>query len=171
MNKFAATPPQEAPSRHPAPEVGLRAQATASRHPAPGMGSWLQAFLAFLMHFAGLIPQPDTPEGRAAAQALRELQDLIANYARGERTAEDRRPCRHHTPRVRIPRAERRLRLTPGIYAALFFTPRAAIAARARFAAGEPGVAAALRTALRSPFSIFGLLAAGRNHDHFILIS
>ncbi len=166
MNNLAA--PAAAPkgqghtqARHHAPEVGLRM-------PAPEPGSWLQFFLAFLLNLAGLLPPPNTPEGREAAEALRELQDLIARYARGELTP-------HPVPagewRPRLPRAQRRIRLTPGIYAALFFTPRAATAARARIAARTGQLTTALQALSRFPVSIFGPSPHLPTHAHFVPLS
>lgn len=169
MNKSAATQatPQgqgQSQARRHAPEVGLRA-------PVSPPSAWVQAFLAFLLSLFSIIPQPDSPEGREAAQALQELRELLARYTRGELTAADRRPSRHRAPRVRLPRSQRRIQLVPGIYAALFFTPRAAIAARARFAAAEPGVAAALRALSRTSVSIFGHSAYSPTHAHFVPLS
>jgi hypothetical protein len=147
-------------ARHRAPEVGLH---------APQPGAWLQFFLAFLLQLAGLLPPPNTPEGREAAQALRELQDLIARYARGELTPH----TRHHAAelRPRLPRAQRRIRLTPGLYAALFFTPRAATAARARIAARTGQLTTALQALSRFPVSIFGPSPHLPTHAHFVLLS
>ena len=166
MNKSAA--PQAAPkgqghtqARHHAPEVGLRV-------PAPQPGAWLQFFLTFLLNLAGLLPPPNTKEGREAAQALCELQDLIARYTRGELTPQDHQAAEL---RPRLPRAQRRIRLTPGIYAALFFTPRAATAARARIAARTGQVAAALQALSRFPVSIFGPSPRVPTHAHFVPLS
>jgi hypothetical protein len=144
-----------------------------ARHRAPEVGSWLRLFLAFFLDLAGLLPRPTTPEGRAAARALRELQELLQRYERGELTPADRRPLGRHAPdlRPRPPRSQRRIQLVPGIYAALHFTPRAAIAARARFAAAEPGVAAALRARSHTPVSNFGHSAALPIHALFVPIS
>ncbi len=149
------------PARHHAPEVGLRA-------PAPEPASWLHFFLTFLLQLAGLLPDPNTKEGRQAAQALRELQDLVARYKRGELTPQN---CRAAELRPRLPRAQRRIRLTPGIYAALFFTPRAATAARARIAARTGQVTTALQALSRSPVSIFGPSPHVPTHVHFVPLS
>jgi hypothetical protein len=166
MNKLAATPAApkgqgHTQARHRAPEVCLRT-------PAPEPGSWLQFFLAFLLNLAGLLPPPNTAQGREAAQALRELQDLIARYARGELP-----PHTHHQAaerRPRLPRAERRILLTPGLHAALFFTPRAAIAARARIIA-RAGHLAARNAATRTPVSFFGPSPDMLNHALFVTLS
>ena len=148
-------------ARHHAPEVGLRT-------PATEPGSWLQFFLAFLLNLAGLLPPPTTPEGREAAQALRELQDLIARYARGELTPHAIPAGEWHP---RLPRAQRRIRLTPGIYAALFFTPRAATAARARIAARTGQLTTALQATSRTHVSFFGPSHHAPTHVHFVPIS
>ena len=154
-----------------APKAARKGQGhSPARDHAPEVGSWLQAFLAFLLQLAGLFPADNTPEGREAAQALRELQALMARYTRGELTAQDRLPLAPH-PRPRLPRAQRRIRLTPGIYAALFFTPRAATAARARIAARAGQVTAALKALSRSPISIFGPSPHLPTHAHFIPLS
>ena len=112
-----------------------------SRAPTPEMGPWLQLFLALLLQLAGLPTRSGTAEGREALHALNQLRDLLALYSRGElpmvSRAHARRMAHGRTPemRARLPRSQRRIQLVPGIFAALYFTPRAAIAARARFAA------------------------------------
>jgi hypothetical protein len=143
MNKPAATQAARNGQGHPP-----------ARDHAPEVGSWLHAFLAFLLQLAGLLPNPNTPEGRHAAQALREFQDLLARYQRGELPLPTRHNHRTGELRPRLPRAERRILLTPGLYAALFFTPRAAIAARARITA-RAGRLAAHKAATRTPVSFF----------------
>jgi hypothetical protein len=149
-----------------APQAARKGQGhSPARDHAPEVGSWLQAFLAFLLHLAGLFPGEDTPENREAAQALRELQALMARYTRGELTPQDRLPLAPH-PRPRLPRAQRRIRLTPGIYAALYFTPRAAIAARARFAQHTRGTPPPI-----TPIFFFGLPGPMPTHAHFVPFS
>ncbi len=160
------------PARHHAPEMG-----------APEMGAWLRQFLALLMHWAGLLDAPKTPEARALAQAIRALQELIARHADGDLPWPD---APHGHPRARspyagvryarvryarIPRAERRILLTPGIYSALFFTPRAATAARARIAARAEGVLSALRAISRTPVSIFVRQPRLSTHADFVPLS
>lgn len=162
----------------PAPRAARhRAGPPPARHPAPEVGSWLQGFLAFLLHLAGLLANDPTPQGRQAARALRDLQDLIARESRARLDStrlESARPTpryrhAHHRPRVpRLPRVQRRIILTPGIYAALYFTPRAAIAARARFATSAGRVASALQARTNRPFSILSRSAATPTHAHFI---
>ncbi len=162
--------------RETAPELGLHTPAPEARlHPAmpearlftstpearlhaatPEPGSWLHVFLAFLLQLAGLLPQPNTQEGRHAAQALREFQDLLARYQRGELPLPTRHTHRTGELRPRLPRAQRRILLTPGLYAALYFTPRAAIAARARITARAGQLATAQRARSQTSVSIFG---------------
>ena len=138
-----------------------------ARDHAPEVGSWLHLFLAFLLELAGILPKPNTPEGQAAAQVLRELQDLFARYRSGELTPADRaHAALTAEPRPRLPRAQRRLRLTPGIYAALYFTPRAAIAARARFALRTRGTPRPI-----TPMFFFVLPDTTPTHAHFVPLS
>ena len=160
----------------PAPRAARhRAGPPPARHPAPEVGSWLQGFLAFLLHLAGLLANDPTPQGRQAARALRDLQDLIARESRAR--LESARPTpryrhAHHRPRVpRLPRLQRRIILTPGIYAALYFTPRAAIAARARFATSAGRVATTLQARTNPLFSILSRFVAPSSHAHFIPLS
>ena len=158
MNKPAATQAARNGQRHPP-----------ARDPAPEVGSWLHALLAFLLGWSRLFAAPDTPEARAFAQAIRELQSLAARHAAGDLP---RSPARRHPPGriryARIPRAERRILLTPGLFAALYFTPRAAIAARARIAARAGQLATALRARSQTPISIFGQSAHMPTHVLFI---
>jgi hypothetical protein len=144
-----------------APEVRLHT-------PTPEPGSWLHFFLTFLLQLAGLLPEPNTPEGRQAAQALRAFQDLLARYQRGEFPLPTRQNHRTGELRPRLPRAQRRILLTPGLFAALYFTPRAAIAARARIAARAGQLATALRARSQTPISIFGQSAHMPTHVLFI---
>jgi hypothetical protein len=155
------------PARDQAPEMG-----------APEVGAWLRQFLALLMHWAGLLDTPKSPEARALAQAIRAIQDLVARHADGDLPWSDvphGHPCtRAPYARIRyarIPRAERRILLTPGIFAALFFTPRAFIAARARIAARAEGILSALRALSRTPVSIFGHHTQAPTHILFVPLS
>ena len=148
----------------PSPMAGPRAH-----DHAPEVGSWVQGFLAFLLHLAGLLGQPGTKANQQLAQALRELEDLIAAHARGELSPPSRRPSPAPTGQ-RLPRAQRRILLTPGLYAALYFTPRAAIAARARIASRAGGVHAALLATSRTAFSFSSLQAALPNRALIVTI-
>ncbi len=160
MNKPAATQAARNGQRHPP-----------ARDPAPEVGSWLHALLAFLLGWSRLFAAPDTPEARAFAQAIRELQSLAARHAAGDLP---RSPARPHPPRPhrdpRNPPAQRPSRRTPRRNAALFFTPRAAIAARARITA-RAGRLAAQKAATRTPVSFFGPSQATPTHALFVPLS
>ncbi len=136
----------------PQPLSGIPPAPPPASHPESDLAAHVRRLIAFLLHWSGLLSAGPSRQMRDLVQALHLLATLCERVALGDlapRTADRPLAESHAAPSARLPRAQRQERLTPGIYAGLFFTRLAAIGARAR-----------LSHPPQPPISIFAPLAA-----------
>jgi hypothetical protein len=160
----------------PQPQPGIPPAPPRTPELSSNLVAGVQRLIAFLLRWSGALSPLSRPQTRELVEALQLLSTLIERYGAGAQgVPRASTPCASTPadacvdPSARLPRSERRELLTPGIYAGLFFTRLAAIAARARCTA----IAARRRrdTPRHPPISIFALSGRIPMHALFVTIS